>query len=446
METIFALSTGVGKAGVAVIRLSGSETKNTLANLTGKEDFIPRKAILANLYDSKNHSPPLFLDQALILFFPAPNSYTGEDMAELHIHGGLATREAVLATLDSFPKLRMAEPGEFTKRAFYNDKINLLETEGLSALIDAETELQRKQALRQLDGALTQLCTNWRQDLMRGLALLEVEIDFSEEDLPQNLEQTIYGLLSPIDDQMRVHLDRSQRAKRIQAGLQIVIAGPPNVGKSTLMNWLSGQSTAIVSEQAGTTRDLLKAPLVISGVPITLIDSAGLRETKDPIEQEGVKRAYKSLEEADLIIIMTDIHYSVDKNLAIKTDHLSKQNYIRIINKVDLNPYIDKDNTIDNYISFLEPKNLDIFYDTLVHKITELANFEEAPAFARERHQAALKEALGAIEEFLTCPPSDLALKAELIRTAITALDRLLGRVDIEQILDILFKEFCIGK
>ncbi|XP_027403990.1 tRNA modification GTPase GTPBP3, mitochondrial isoform X4 [Bos indicus x Bos taurus] len=346
--TIFALSSGQGRCGIAVIRTSGPASGHALQSLTAPRDLPPaRKACLRLLSDPRSGEP---LDRALVLWFPGPQSFTGEDCAEFHVHGGPAVVSGVLQALGSVPGLRPAEAGEFTRRAFAHGKLSLTEVEGLADLIHAETEAQRRQALRQLDGELGDLCRGWAETLTKALAHVEAYIDFSEDD---NLEE---GVLDQADSEVRklevalgVHLRDARRGQRLRSGAHVVVAGPPNAGKSSLVNLLSRKPVSIVSPEPGTTRDVLETPVDLAGFPALLSDTAGLREGVGPVEQEGVRRAQKRLEQADLILAVldaSDLASPASCNFldtvvipaGARNPNGSRQRLLLVLNKSDLLP------------------------------------------------------------------------------------------------------------
>src|SRR5690606_16468341 len=298
--TIFALASAAGRAGVAVVRLSGSTASRALETLSSQPLPSPRRASLRRLHDSAGER----LDDALVLWFPAPHSYTGEDVVELHLHGGRAVVRDVLEALAAVPGLRPAEPGEFTRRAFDNGKLDLAEVEGLADLIDAETAGQRRQALRQLDGGLSALGEGWRARLVRILAQLEADIDFPDEDLPERVAAAVAPGIEELANEMRRHLDDGRRGEILREGFHIAIIGPPNAGKSSLLNWLAQRDAAIVSDTAGTTRDVVEVRLDLGGWPVIVADTAGLRETAETVEREGIRRARARAEAADLVIAL----------------------------------------------------------------------------------------------------------------------------------------------
>uniref|UniRef100_A0A8C3WP52 5-taurinomethyluridine-[tRNA] synthase subunit GTPB3, mitochondrial n=1 Tax=Catagonus wagneri TaxID=51154 RepID=A0A8C3WP52_9CETA len=459
-STIFALSSGQGRCGIAVIRTSGPASGQALRSLTAPRDLPPaRKACLRLLRDPLSAEP---LDRALVLWFPGPQSFTGEDCAEFHVHGGPAVVSGVLQALGSVPGLRPAEAGEFTRRAFAHGKLSLTEVEGLADLIHAETEAQRRQALRQLDGELGHLCQGWAETLTRALAHVEAYIDFGEDD---NLEE---GVLDQANSEVRelevalgAHLRDARRGQRLRSGAHVVVAGPPNAGKSSLVNLLSRKPVSIVSPEPGTTRDVLETPVDLAGFPALLSDTAGLREGVGPVEQEGVRRAQKRLEQADLILAVLD---ASDLTSSSSHDFLhtvviptvtgsasaSSQRLLLVLNKSDLLPSQGPDLHPDlpRYLllSCLTGEGLDGLLEALRKELAALCGDPSTgpPLLTRARHQHHLQGCLDALGHYK--PAKDLALAAEALRVARGHLARLTGRGGTEEILDIIFRDFCVGK
>ena len=442
-DTIFALSSGNGVSGLAVIRISGPESGPILQSLSGGSLPMPRHATRVSLRDPDNGE---VLDDGLVLWFPGPASFTGEDIVELHIHGGRATIDAVSFALSGFENCRLAEPGEFSRRAFDNNKLDLAEIEGLADLIAAETEAQRKQALRQLSGGISEVYENWREALLRLLAHAEAAIDFPEEDLPDNLiSDTKHNMLG-ISESITQYISDNRRGERLRDGFQITIAGPPNAGKSSLLNELAQRDVAIVSEQAGTTRDVIEVRLDLGGYPVTIADTAGMRTTTETIEAEGVRRARDRAESSDITIFVVDA--SLDKANA-EILKMAQPGDIVAFNKSDLlgfpapTPKIPDVDTLS--VSVKTGQHL----DKLIHSVTErvilsLSDSAGPPPLTRLRHREALEDCRSALLRGLKAPESELM--AEDLRLAARALGRITGRVDIEDVLDVIFGEFCIGK
>ena len=447
-ETIFALSSGAGRAGIAVIRLSGPGAGPALEALAGRLP-PPRLATLARLRDPGDGSP---LDDALILWFPGPQSYTGEDVVELHVHGGVAVVAAMLDALGRQPGLGMAEPGDFTRRAFVSGKLDLTGAEGLVDLIDAETQAQRRQALRQSDGRLGRLYDGWRERLIALLAHFEAAIDFPDEDLPDTLEEAVQGDILGITHELAQHLDDNQRGERLRDGIHIAILGPPNVGKSSLLNLLSRRDAAIVSAQAGTTRDVVEVRLDLGGYPVVLADTAGLRDSADAIEVEGVRRARMHADMSDLKLVVFDSAAQDSENVAAATANLIDGNTIVVRNKIDLLP----DNSQPRFLpggetalaicdlSVLTGDGVERFLTVLCDAVARRIGQASAPVITRARHREAVRSCCDALDRALGA--GEAALAAEDLRLAVRALGRITGAVDVEDLLDVIFRDFCIGK
>lgn len=447
--TIFALSSGKGRAGVSVLRLSGPEAGSALKILTQKDHLPePRKAALQWLYDPENGNR---LDQALILWFPAPASFTGEDVVELHVHGGRAVVTGLLNALGSLTGLRLAEPGEFTRRAFDNNKMDLTAAEGLADLINAETEAQRRQALRIMEGRLADLYEGWRKKITTAMAYLEADIDFADEEIPDDVTARVRPQVEALQAEITAHVEDGHKGELIRDGLQVVILGEPNIGKSTLLNYLSRRDVAIVSDIAGTTRDILEVHLDINGYALTIADTAGLRESRDVIEAEGVRRAEQRAEKADIKILMVDAReWPI---LPARIEKTVDQNTLILLNKIDLlaqTPdhltHQDKDCIEVLGISAKDEQGLDVFLNSLTNQVEKRMELTEAPNLTRTRHRLALMECLEHLQRFLDSGPKEVELLAEDLRMAARSLGRITGLVDVEDILGVIFSEFCIGK
>lgn len=429
MNTIYALASARGKAGVAVLRISGPLAIFAVQNMVSSMPD-PRQAGLRKLFDEHGG----VLDQALVLVFEAPNSFTGEDVVELHLHGSTATVNAVLAALGRVEGLRLAEPGEFTRRALENDQLDLAQVEGLSDLIEAETEAQRVQSMRLFSGELGTKADGWRTDLIRAASLLEATIDFVDEDVPVDVTPEVEELLDHVATQLRAESDGVTIAERIRDGFEVAIVGAPNVGKSTLLNALAGRDAAITSEIAGTTRDVIEVRMDLRGLPVTFLDTAGLRETDDFVEGIGVQRAIDRA-------AMADIRIFLGKNDTKFSGIEEKTGDILIAAKADLS------GSVEGAVSGKTGQGV----PELVERITdELAQRASGAATAtRERHRQAIQIAISSLEsakDELKNGPDRVELAAENLRTGIRALDSLVGRVDVENILDEIFSSFCIGK
>ena len=425
---IFALASAAGGGAVAILRLSGAGVGEIVTQLAGTVP-PPRRAGLRQLRDRAGE----ILDHALVLWFPAPTSFTGESYAELHLHGGRAVLHAVTEALLELGA-RPAQPGEFSRRAFVNGKIDLLEAEAIADLVAAETEAQRRQAMRQMEGSLSELLHGWAGRLREVLAFQEALIDFPDEDLPAEVEQRVVAEVGALAAAMRAHVADFRRGERLREGLMIAVVGPPNVGKSSLVNALAGQDVAIVSPFAGTTRDTLEVRLDLGGVLATLVDTAGLRESSDMIEAEGVRRARRRLADADLVISVFDIVEPLIETLKVAAPVLA------VANKCDLATAPAGAVAV----SALTGEGLSDLREALVANVRELVERAGPPPLTRERHRAALADAAGALEGALDARLPEL--RAEDLRTALLHLGRITGHVGVEDLLDTIFGSFCIGK
>ena len=424
-DTIFAVASGAGRAAIAMMRLSGPATQPMLAALCGRVP-PPRRAALRRLRDAEGAE----LDQAMVLWLPGPNSYTGEDSGELFLHGGPAVIEGIADALVALGA-RPAEPGEFTRRAFLNGKMDLTEAEAVHDLVAAETVAQRRQALRQLDGALGAIYRGWAARLRTLLAQQEALIDFPDEDLPPDVEAALLAELAALHREIAAHLDDSRRGERLREGLVFAITGPPNVGKSSLLNALAGRDVAIVSATPGTTRDALESRVVLGGVPVTLVDTAGLREAADAIEAEGVRRARAHAAAADLVIAVTEAGQPPTHERAD----------LLVANKLDLGGAVPE-GAIG--VSALTGQGLEALRARLADAARALTQSSGPPALTRARHRAALLEAAARLAGAAAAELPEL--RAEDLRLALRSLGRITGMVGVEDILDTLFAQFCIGK
>jgi tRNA modification GTPase len=435
-DTIFALASGPGRGAIAVLRLSGPDCGEVLRRIAGGLPR-PRQASLRRL---RAPGTAEALDQALVLWFPGPASYTGEDSAELHLHGGPAVIAAVGAALAGCGA-RPAEPGEFTRRAFLNGRLDLTAAEGIADLIAAETEAQRRQALRQADGALARLLEGWSVRLTRLLAHQEAAIEFADEDLPTDLGDRARAGAAALQAEIAAHLADGGQGERLREGVVVAILGAPNAGKSSLLNALAGRDAAIVSARAGTTRDVVEVRMVLAGVPVTLADTAGLRDAADEIEQEGIRRARRRAEEADLVLAV----FASDAAPDAATLDWAARGAVVVVNKVDLAPAPPGiGGTTPLAVSALTGAGLSALRERLEAEARRLAGAGDAALLTRPRHRAALTEAAAWLAEAAAAPLPELA--SEALRAALRALGRLTGRVGVEEVLDIVFGEFCIGK
>jgi tRNA modification GTPase len=447
-DTIFALSSGRPPAAIAVVRVSGPRARFALETMIGRTPE-PRRAILARVLDTEDGG---VIDSGLALWFPGPNSETGEDIAELQLHGGRAVVGAVLTALGRLDGLRPAEPGEFTRRAFENGRLDLTEVEGLADLIYAETEVQRRQAYGQFAGRLGKQAEAWRGQLIEALALVEARIDFSDEaDVPEDLVGRALAIARSLRDEIAEALVDDRRGERLRDGLTVAIAGPPNAGKSSIMNRIARREAAIVTPFAGTTRDVIEVHLDLEGYPVTVLDTAGIRETDDPIEQEGVRRAQARADAADLVLWVVDAQ--AGRSAAPAAGESARLWMIR--NKIDLldsalqrTPDVSDERSYDTYaVSALTGVGMDALMAGLTAFVRDWLGRGEDVLITRERHRGALRQTLAALERALAesaAPREDIL--AEELRLAARALGRLTGRVDVEEVLDVIFRDFCVGK
>ena len=442
--TIYALSSGPGLSGVAVIRLSGPNSKEVIQKLTKNNTPKPRYASLKKIYKIDKNE---LIDEGLVLWFPAPNSYTGEDMAEFHIHGSRASINALQSEISKLNDCRLAEAGEFTKIAFQNGKINLLEAESISDLISAETEIQRQQAIKLMSGKSSEKFNQLRKRLLKILSNVEAKIDFPEDDLPDDIITNIKIETKKIKTEINKILDDQNVGEIIREGFRIAIIGPTNVGKSSLLNYLSKRDVAIVSEVAGTTRDVIEAHLNLDGYPVILSDTAGIRSSKDEIENKGIKLALNRADEADLKLIILEPK-SVDFKGFLK-DLVDKDSII-VLNKIDQDTdNIDKEikNLNPIPISIKEDKNLDKLIYNIKEKLkNKLINLEDS-LITRSRHRENLEQCLFHLNNFeKQKSENDFDKAAEDLRLATRHLGMIVGKVDVEEILGSIFSDFCIGK
>jgi tRNA modification GTPase len=438
--TIFALSSAPGRAGIAVVRVSGPAAGDLIDALAPPR---PKKrfAALRRIRDPQSGDT---IDEGLVLWFAAPRTETGEDMAEFHLHGGIAIVKAMLATLGRQRGCRLAEPGEFARRAFLNGKLDLAQIEGLADLVDAETEAQRRQALGQMGGALSELYEGWRGDLIRASALVEAAIDFSDEgDVASDAFDVARNIVADLQAAIAAHLDDGNRGEILRDGFRVVLAGPPNAGKSSLLNALARREAAIVSEEAGTTRDVIEVRLDLDGLPVIVTDTAGIREPQGAIEREGIRRTLERAGEADLVLWLSD---SSDP-AAVPPPEVSARGdkfFIPVATKIDL-PGVH----LSRETSAVSAKTGDGLSE-LTRRLAGIARDRlgdlSSPAITRERYRQQLNRCMHALERFISGPEHEHELRAEDLRIAAQALGRITGRVDVEDVLGEIFGRFCIGK
>lgn len=434
-DTIFAPSTAPGRAGIAVLRVSGPDARLAVERLSGDGPPPPKKAVLKTFRDATG-AP---IDRGLLLWFEGPHSFTGEDIAEFHVHGGRAVMDAMLDALAALPGLRPAERGEFTRRAVENGKLDLTQAEALADLIDAETDAQRKQALGQYEGALSDLYEGWRTRLIKACALSEAILDFPDEDMPGDIPNTVRNGVSAISAEIREHLNDHRRGEILREGIYLTVFGKPNSGKSSLLNALAQRDVAIVSETVGTTRDVIEVRLDLGGYPVIVADTAGIRESVDAIESEGVRRALARAETADIALLLVDA--SDPKPIEGLPPNVGEMLDLVVWNKID----IGEPRLGGIRISARTGEGI----PELLSKIAELcakllkSQSNDAP-LTRARHRAHLEEVLAALDRSQNVPDGELF--GEDLRLALRSLGRITGQVDIEEILDVVFREFCIGK
>ena len=441
--TIFALSTGPGLSGLAVIRISGINVIQIIKQLTNSELPDPRVAVFKKFKDTKNQ----VIDEGILIWFPAPNSYTGEDMAEFHVHGSKAVIEAIYRELSQVQNCRLAEPGEFTKIAFINGKINLLKAEGISDLISSETEIQRQQAVKLMSGKSSEKFESVRSKLIKILSYVEAKIDFPDEDLPENILDNIKIDVQDIIKELEKIINDQKVGERIREGFKVAIIGPANAGKSSLLNYLADRDVAIVSEIAGTTRDVIEVHLNLDGYPVIISDTAGIRDSKDEIENKGIKLSLKRAEDADLKIIILEPK-SVDFKCFLKS--LVDDRSIITVNKMDQEVVeVDEDIKKLNPIYISVKKNINL--DSLVNEVKKNLENKFIPTtdifITRSRHRENIINCINHLNKFYDKSSlEDFDKGAEDLRLAIRDLGSIVGKVDVEEILGSIFNDFCIGK
>ena len=442
--TIYALSTGPGISGIAVIRVSGKNTAEVIKKITGSKLPRPRMATLKKF--NKNGTKEL-IDEGVIIWFPAPNSYTGEDLAEFHIHGSRAVINAMHSAISKIKNCRLAGPGEFTKRAFQNGRINLLKAESIGDLISSETEIQRKQALKIMSGKSADKFNSWRKKLLKILSHIEAKIDFPDEDLPKNIIREVQKTSNNVLSEIKKTLDDKKVGERIREGFKIAIIGPTNAGKSSLLNYLSKRDAAIVSEIAGTTRDVIETHLNLDGYPVVLSDTAGIRNSKNEIEKKGINLALNRADDADLKLVIVSAK-NVDFSDVLK--RLLTKNAILVVNKSDLikgklNSKFKKYEHV--LISIKKDLNLNKLISKIKSKLKSKFTSSEDILITRERHRQNLINCVQHLEKFKKKKSAnDFDKAAEDIRLATRQLGMIVGKVDVEELLGSIFNDFCIGK
>jgi len=447
-DTIFALASGAGTAGVAVVRISGAKAFDALEALSGNSRPSVRTAVLRELADPASGAR---LDKALVLGFEKPASFTGEDIVELHLHGGRSVVAGVLEALAAVPAVRPAEAGEFSKRAFENGKLDLTEAEGLNDLIHAQTAAQREQALGQLDGGLKEIYEEWRSRLIRHLAHLEADIDFPDEDLPEGVAGAVLPDILRLQGDITQYLVDGRRGEALREGYRIVILGEPNVGKSSLLNALANSDVAIVSDEAGTTRDIIEVSLDLGGFPVRLMDTAGLRKGGGAVEEEGIRRALGKAGDADLKLVLVRADNWPDMPSSSKI--LLDDGAILVITQTDKSPmfHVEHDDIFEDLagcvsVSVKDELGLDELFEVLQQHVKTAMAPREVPSLTRIRHRSALEEAVDHLSRFRDNAGIDAVLAAEDVRMAARSLGKITGRVGVENMLDIVFGDFCIGK
>jgi tRNA modification GTPase len=438
---IYALSSGRGPSGIAIIRISGKDTLS-IAEIFSKRKVLNVKTFnFCKFYNPRDDS---LIDEGLLLMFPAPNSYTGDDLAEFHIHGSNAVITCFLKALSEQPNCRLAEPGEFTKIAFQNNKIDLLEAESIGDLIHSETELQRQQAVKLVQGSASNYYNNLREKLVKSLAYIEAQIDFAEDDLPDSVLKEVQKTIKEVHSDIQKILNDNKVGEKIREGFKVAIIGEVNAGKSSLLNLLSKREVAIVSEEEGTTRDIIEVYLNIDGYPVILADTAGIREAKNEVEKKGISLALNKSHEADLNLIVID---NSSKNLDKRIQRLINENSIIVLNKSDLASNQEHNFKKGILISVKKNKNIDQLITRIKKELSLKFILSKNILVTRERHRVKLNICLKEIDNFLKKDQKkDIEMAAEDLRLATRHLGSIVGKVDVEEILGSIFKDFCIGK
>lgn len=441
--SIYALSSGRGPSGIAIIRISGKETLKICKKLTKIKNIKSSEVNFCKFYDPKNDN--IIDPEALLLWFPGPNSYTGEDLAELQIHGSNAVINILLKVLSEQDNCKLAEPGEFTKLAFQNEKIDLLKAESIGDLIDSETELQRQQAVKLIQGNASNYYNDLREKIIKSLAFIEAKIDFAEEDLPEKVLKDAHKSIKKIHEEITKIIENNKIGEKIRDGFRVSITGEVNAGKSSLLNLLSKREVAIVSDEAGTTRDVIETYLNLDGYPVILADTAGIRDAKNEVEKKGVSLALGKSKEADLNIVVID---NSSKNINEEIKKIINENTIILLNKSDVLDKVNHKFKVDTVLASVKNnKNIDKLTNLIKKKLSRKYSFNNNVLITRERHRIKLKECLKEIDKFLRKDQNkDLELAAEDLRMATRHLGSIVGKVDVEEILGSIFNDFCIGK
>lgn len=442
MTSIFAPITALANSSIVTIRISGEEALLCLQKFSVKKTPKANEVIFSKIYDEQKN----IIDEVVISYFKAPHSFTGQDVLEISLHSSIYILKQVLQILSKIPNFRAAEAGEFSKIAFLNNKLDLVQAEAVVDLIAAETKAQHRQAIRQLQGELGEIYDSWRFQIIEILALIESAIDFPDEDLPQNIIDQVIKKVANLKNEIASHINDKQRGQKIKDGLSLAIIGLPNVGKSSLLNFLAKSEVAIVSEIAGTTRDVIEIHLDIAGIAVKIADTAGLRQSQDVIEQEGVKRAHKKAAEADIKLLVID---AANAKISAIEQELIDENTIIIVNKIDLtqtNPqlpnFINDKNVVN--ISVAKKQNTDLLLNKLEEKVLEILPQQSMPLITQERYRLCLSSALDALDDFSL--DKNIELAAEDLRIAGQAIGKITGRINVDDILDVVFTKFCIGK
>ena len=438
---IYALSSGRGPSGIAIIRLSGKDTIKITELITKKKKINTKEINFCKFYDPSNDA---LVDEGLLLLFPCPNSFTGDDLAEFHVHGSNAVITQFLKILSEQLNCRLAEPGEFTKIAFQNNKIDLLEAESIGDLIHSETELQRQQAVKLVQGNASDYYNNLREKLVKSLAYIEAQIDFAEDDLPDNVLKEVQVSIKEVHEDIKKILNDNKIGEKIREGFRVAIIGEVNAGKSSLLNLLSKREAAIVSEEEGTTRDIIETYLDIDGYPVILADTAGIREAKNEIEKKGISLSLNKHRESDLNLIVIDNTSIILNN---KIQSLINEKSIVVLNKCDVDNRIKHNFKDAVMVSVKENKNIDELIKKIKNVLSTKFTLSKNILVTRERHRIKLNQCLNEIDSFLKKDQKkDIEMAAEDLRLATRHLGGIVGKVDVEEILGSIFKDFCIGK